>query len=187
MSRTIDDVRSWLSSLRAPLGAGDVAGVFNLVRQAARRSREPIPVTVGSTRMFVRPCTADLAVARSCLSGEFDPAIAAARPLQHGLVIDAGGYIGAGAIAFARAFPDATVVTLEPSHDNFAILAMNVRAWPNIVALNMALGATAGSCQLPNRGTGEVGFSIVQTPADSASPVRLHDVAVTTVPDLMRR
>ena len=137
--------------------------------------------------MFIRPCTPDLAVARISFSGEFDAAIAAAGPLKHNLIIDAGGYIGTAAITLARAFPEATIVSLEPSRDNFAMLTMNVRSYPNVIALNMALGSTGGSTRLVDRGTGEVGFSTVQAPADSASPSRLHEVAVTTVPDLMKR
>jgi FkbM family methyltransferase len=87
----------------------------------------------------------------------------------------------------ARAFPDATILSLEPSRDNFALLVLNVRDYPNVIALNMALGPAEGVIELVDRGTGEAGFSIVQAPADCTSPSRLHEVAVTTVPDLMKK
>jgi FkbM family methyltransferase len=183
----MDDARSLLSGVSAILRSADVAGAASFLGRTALRSRKPIRVKVRSIPVFVRPCTPDLDVANISFSGEFDAAIAAARPLKHGFIIDAGGYIGTAAIMLARAFPEATIVSLEPSRDNFAMLAMNVRGYPNVIALNMALGAIEGRSQLVDRGTGEVGFSTVQAPADCASPPRLHEVAVTTVPDLMKQ
>ncbi len=183
----INDARSLLSGVGAILGSADVSGAASYLGGTARRSRKPVRVKVRSIPIFVRPCTPDLNVAKIGFSGEFDAAIAAARPLEHGFIIDAGGYIGTAAIILARAFPEATVVSLEPSRENFAILAMNVRDYPNVIALNVALGATEGRVQLVDRGTGEVGFSTVQAPADRASPPRLHESEVTTVPELMKR
>jgi hypothetical protein len=132
---------------------------------------------VRSIPVFVRPCTPDLAIAKICFAGEFDAAIVAVKPLKHDFIIDGGGYIGSAAIMLAKAFPDATIASLEPSRENFAALAMNTAAYPNVIPLNMALGSTEGSTQLVDRGTGEVGFSTVQAPADCASPSRLHEVA----------
>jgi FkbM family methyltransferase len=185
--RLLDNARSWLSGVLVLLGSADVAAAASFAASTALRSRKPIRVTVRSVPIFVRPCTPDLAVAKISFSGEFDAAIAATMPLEHNLIIDAGGYIGTAAITLARAFPEATIISLEPSRDNFAMLAMNVRGYPNVVALNMALGSSEGSTRLVDRGTGEVGFSTVQAPADSAAPSRLHEIAVTTVPDLMQR
>jgi FkbM family methyltransferase len=179
--------RSRLSRIRVALAGTDVCGAVNFLGMTALRSRKPVRITVHSVPVFVRPRTSDLTAAKISFAGEFDPAIAAARPLKHGFIIDAGGYIGTAAIMLARAFPEATIVTLEPSRDNFAILAMNVRDYPNVIPLNMALGSTAGLIELVDRGNGGIGFSTVQAPADCASPSRLHEVAVTTVPDLMQR
>jgi FkbM family methyltransferase len=183
----MDDARSLLSGVGAILGSADISGAASFLGRTALRSKKPVRVKVRSIPIFVRPCTPDLDVAKLSFSGEFDAAIAAARPLKYRFIIDAGGYIGTAAIKLAKAFPEATIVSIEPSRDNFAMLAMNVRFYPNIVPLNTALGSAAGSTGLVDRGTGEVGFSTVQSPADTASPLRLHEVAVKTVPDLMKR
>jgi FkbM family methyltransferase len=183
----ISDARSWVSGVKTLLQSADISGALNFVALTALRSRRPIRVRVRSIPVFVRPCTPDLAIAKICFAGEFDAAIVAVKPLKYHFIIDGGGYIGTAAIMLARAFPDATIVSLEPSRENFAVLAMNTAAYPNVIPLNMALGSTEGSTQLVDRGTGGVGFSTVQAPADCASPSRLHDVAVTTVSDLMRR
>jgi FkbM family methyltransferase len=183
----VRDSSALLSGVKAMLKSADISGAVNFVAMTALRSRKPVRVKVRLVPVFVRPCTPDLAVANTCFAGEFDAAIAAAKPLKHNFMIDAGGYIGTAAMMLAKAFPDATIVSLEPSRENFAILAMNVRDYPNVIPLNMALGAAEGSVRLVDRGTGEVGFSTVQAPADCASPTPLHDIAVTTVPSLMQR
>ena len=147
--------------------------------------RYPIVVSIGSERFTIRPSTPDLSVLIESTAGEFNEAIKAAAPLKYGLIIDAGGYIGTAAIAFAKAFPQARIVTLEPSRANFEILRRNVLGYPNIIALNKALGSTEGSISLVSRGTGEWGFSIVQAPNDCALPKTLHEVEVTTVPAIL--
>jgi FkbM family methyltransferase len=183
----ISDFRSRLSRMRVALAGTGFCGAVNFIGMTALRSRQPLRITVHSVPIFVRPRTSDLIAAKISFSGELDSAIAAVRPPKHGFIIDAGGYIGTAAIMLARAFPEATIVSLEPSRDNFAMLMMNLRGYPNVIPLNMALGSTAGSIELVDRGNGGIGFSIVQAPADCASPSRLHQVAVTTVPDLMQR
>lgn len=127
-----------------------------------------------------------MAVARSCLFGEFDAAIEATRPLQHNFIIDAGGYIGTAAVAMARAFPNATIVTLEPSITNFNVLSKNVAPFKNIVAMNKALGPTETTMMLRDRGTGGWGFTLVERPSDSADAAPLHTIEVTTIPALTK-
>jgi FkbM family methyltransferase len=140
---------------------------------------------VESEKLALRVGTPDFSVARSCLGGEFEDVIAAAGDVGDGLIIDAGGYIGTAAIVFAKAFPRATVVTLEPSIDNFAILKRNTAKFPNIVAINKALGAAPGTIELQTRGTGQWGFTIVPNPQDRPATA-LHMVEVTTVDEVLK-
>ena len=150
------------------------------------QSRRPVKLFIRSRRVIIRPCTPDLDVAKSCFAGEFDAAIKAASPLKYEFIIDAGGYIGTSAIAFAEAFPQAQIISLEPSKENFDILSRNVRAYPNIIAVNKALGAHGGSIALRDRGTGEWGFSIVNSAADCRPSIALHNVQLTTISALLQ-
>jgi FkbM family methyltransferase len=149
-------------------------------------SRHPISVALPPYRLSVRPNTPDLEVARDLADGAFDEAIEAAKPLRHRFIIDAGAYIGTAAIAFARAFPDALIISLEPSNANFKMLCKNTQHLPNVVALNMALGRRVGKATLTNRNTGEWGFTLVQNPTDCPEPQKLHDTMTTTIPQLLR-
>jgi FkbM family methyltransferase len=152
---------------------------------ALLQSKRPLHVSVRSRRVLVRPNTPDFSVARDCFDGEYKAAIEAAQPARYNFVIDAGGYIGTTAIAFAEAFPNARIITLEPSRDNFEILRQNVRNYPNVIPLNQALGASGGVITLKARHTGEWGYTTVEWPADCQAPRFVDNVEVTTIPTLL--
>jgi FkbM family methyltransferase len=134
--------------------------------------RAPITVKISGIPITVRTTTPDLEVAINCLTGEFDRLCAAIPVLHHRLIIDAGGYIGTAAIAFAKRYPNATIVTLEPNTANYHILVRNTATWPNIVAINSALAPEPGVSALYNRGTGEWGFTLIEKAADCpTSPI----------------
>ena len=106
--------------------------------------------------------------------------------MRHNFIVDAGGYIGTAALALAKAFPEATIVSLEPSIENFKILQRNVAEFPNIKPQNRALGAKAGAVPLQDRGTRQWGFSIISAPGrDCRNPKALHEVTTVTLQMLM--
>lgn len=136
-------------------------------------------------RIAIRLDTPDLGVALSCFGGEFDELISAVPVLRHPLIIDAGGYIGTAAIVFAKAYPEATVLSLEPNRNNFEILRLNTAAYPNIVAINKALSPVPGRLPLRNRNTGDWGFTLVSDPADAPSAEIIDTVDCTSVEALL--
>jgi FkbM family methyltransferase len=136
--------------------------------------------------LLVRTASPDIRVALSCLGGEFDELLAAVPNIRHPFIIDAGGYIGTAAIVLAEAYPNATVVSLEPSRANFALLKQNVSRHKNIVALNKALASEPGVMTLRNRGTGQWGFTIVPSPKDNPASEAIEQVECVTVEMLMR-
>src|SRR5262249_30847457 len=81
-----------------------------------------------------------------------------------------------------RAFPSATIVSLEPSRENFAVLERNVASFPNIVPLNAALGSREGSAPFYDHGEGQWSFSLVERNGSGT----LHDVEVVTVPQILQ-
>lgn len=100
-------------------------------------------------------------------------------------IIDAGGYIGMAAIARARMFPSATIVSIEPSTRNFALLRRNVEAFPNIMPLNMALLGITRQVTLRDRGRDEWGYTVVAEALDVRGTSLLHSAMGTTVDELM--
>jgi FkbM family methyltransferase len=144
-----------------------------------------IRVRPGERDLVVRTASPDIYVALSCLGGEFNELLAAVPRIKHPLIIDAGGYIGTAAIVLAEAYPEATVVSLEPSRANFALLKQNVSRHKNIVPLNKALAPEPGILTLRNRGTGQWGFTIVSSPKDNPASEVLEQVECVTIEMLM--
>jgi FkbM family methyltransferase len=178
-------IRNFISDVNLIRKTGDYVGAAHYLGSAILRSKSPVKVGISTERVYVRPRTPDMAVARSCLLGEFDVAIEATRPLKNNFIIDAGGYIGTAAIALARAFPQAKIITIEPSLDNFSLLSKNVAPFNNIVPVNKALGPSEATMTLRDRGTGGWGFTLVERPADRADAAPLHTIQVTTIPAIM--
>jgi FkbM family methyltransferase len=143
-------------------------------------------IRLASELIYCRPGSPDIDVARSCLNGEFDSVIDAAKPLRFEFIVDAGGYIGTAAIVLAKAFPSATVVTLEPSIENFAVLQRNVSPFANIVAINKALHSRHCQVRLFNRWTGPWGVSMYETADENCpDPVFHHVTDTLTISSLL--
>jgi FkbM family methyltransferase len=136
--------------------------------------------------IVIRTGSPDIQVALSCFLGEFDELLDAVPALRHPLIIDAGGYIGTAAIVFAEAYPDATIVSLEPSKENFALLRRNVARYRNIIPVNKALAPEPGRLLLRDRGTGQWGLTIVPKPSDNPTSAVKEEVECTTLDELMR-
>ena len=141
---------------------------MNWLEPTLFRDPKVVPLTIYGTPVNIRTATPDAWVALRSLGHEYDDLIEEVPNLEHNLIIDAGGYIGTAAIAFARAYPDAKIISLEPSPSNFAILQKNIAPYPNIIAIQAALGAEPGELTLRDRGTGPWGFTTVDNPEDNS-------------------
>jgi FkbM family methyltransferase len=164
--------------------AGDPVGALRWLVASLRDSWAPMTVRIRGHRIRLRASSNDLSIALQSLCGEYDELFERVPALQHGLIIDAGGYIGTAAIAFAEAYPDADVVTIEPSPDNFALLIANVAPYPRIHALNRALGSRAGAVELKDRGIGFAGLTVV-VQADDRETVAIGSIERTTIPAIL--
>jgi FkbM family methyltransferase len=138
---------------------------------------------IGDIGLWLRTQSPDLKVVRACLLGEFDEALDLSKPDSR-FIVDAGGFIGLVSILFAKRFPDARVICLEPSSENFEIARRNCEPWPNITVLNCALGSSSGHATLRDRGTGQWGFTITDT-VEQGGVRDIEDVEVVSLPDLM--
>ena len=92
------------------------------------------------------------------------------------LVVDLGANNGASALWFARMFPTARVVAVEPDQDNAAICALNTADY-DVEVLPVAIGSVPGSVTLVSEDRENWAFTTVRDGAGS--------VPVTTVPDIV--
>ena len=150
--------------------------------------RQLVTLSIFGCTVTIRTSTPDIEVARSTLGGEFESVSDSYPKDSAGLIIDAGGYIGTAAIAFARMYPSATIVTVEASGENFRVLQENVARYPNIKAFHAALLPVASekTVQLFSRGTGEWGFTVIGNAKDAATTFS-QEVATLDIPGILSK
>jgi FkbM family methyltransferase len=90
------------------------------------------------------------------------------------VIIDAGANIGIAAIWFARLYPKAIIVAIEPDPANLDICRLNVAPFDNILLVEGAIGSRSGRVELVNpKGRADA----VRTERDETGAVEVYTVA----------
>src|SRR5205823_5753870 len=76
------------------------------------------------------------------------------------LIIDAGANVGMATLFFARQYPRAHVVAIEPERLNFEMLQRNCEGVGNVTLINAALWPEARELTVVNPGAEEWAFSV---------------------------
>ena len=100
---------------------------------------------------------------------------------QPGFIIDAGAYVGYSAIFFHQAYPNAKIVSIEPSSSNFTTLEYNTSGIEGIQLYNAGLWNKPAFLQIRDRQTGNWGFQTVEVGEKDT-----WDVQTVDVPGLLR-
>jgi hypothetical protein len=145
---------SMLTSLRHHLGLMRAFGLPAAVSIGFRRRfrlRKAVKVRWGRDKLIVRPHESDPNVASAVL-GRTEYALGAAaegalarlatRWRAKGatpIIIDGGANVGYAAVYFARTFPEATVIAIEPNAETFRVLQKNCAGHANIKTVFGAL------------------------------------------------
>jgi FkbM family methyltransferase len=126
------------------------------------------PKAIGSP-ITLRMGTSDLACYRQVIESEdYDFPY----PKTVRTIIDAGAYVGFSAIFFARKYPDAVILAIEPDAENFTQLQRNTRAFPQITPIQAAVWGETKQLSVVDTGGREWGFQTVDTtPTRSRSVV----------------
>jgi FkbM family methyltransferase len=96
---------------------------------------------------------------------------------QTPVIIDAGANVGAASIWFARQFPGAHIIAIEPDPDNARMCCLNTRATSNVRVIEAAIGSEHGRVSLEN-------------PSNEAWSIRARrnedgEVEIFTIPELL--
>jgi FkbM family methyltransferase len=95
----------------------------------------------------------------------------------HPLIIDCGGNIGLATIWFAMLFPEATLYTIEPDHNNFEILKKNISCLGDRV--NSIIGGVwneSGELRIVNPESGSAGFRVTAVEENSDNSIRAYTI-----------
>jgi FkbM family methyltransferase len=60
-------------------------------------------------------------------------------PFIPATIVDAGANVGMASLYYAKRYPRAKIASVAPEPSNYAMLAKNVAAYPNVIAVNAAL------------------------------------------------
>lgn len=124
---------------------------FATLRQTLRNREYAVTVPAFSAQLAQR-------CAEIAASGE--------RPV----IVDAGANIGAASVWFSHAYPQATIVAIEPDRANAEILRRNLAAiGPGHVVLEVAVGAEPG--YVSTQWSDGEGWAIQTTRADEGVPI----------------
>lgn len=102
---------------------------------------------------------------------------------SHGLrVLDVGAHVGSFTVAIAARYPNAQIVSYEPSPTTFAYLEMNIRAnglESRVSGRQVAVGATTGNAHLHESEVGSALSTLVAAMAsDDTSAIAVDVVAI---------
>ena len=152
-----------------------------LVADALADRSRIVRVTVAGQPLLIRTNTPDLEVAIDCLvHGEYERVES---PDCH-TIVDAGAHIGVASLYFARRFPGALIIAVEPERENYDLLVRNTAESPNIVAINSAIWSDSRPRQLRDRSTGSWGYTIAVSENPTIPMAQL--VPCVTIESLMR-
>jgi FkbM family methyltransferase len=92
------------------------------------------------------------------------------------IIIDAGANIGAAALWFARAFPEAVILAIEPEPENAKLCRRNAASARTVTVIEAALGAASGHVSLT-----------AERESWAFKTVRSHEgeIPIVTIPELV--
>lgn len=118
----------------------------------------------------------------TCLGGEFEVLRHLLPRDYDGVIVDAGGFIGVSALALRGLFPAARLIVVEPSERNIEVLKRNASGLDRIEIVYGALvGRDVDVLSLKNRGTGECGFTVVDSPGDRSDAEAIQQTPAYTL------
>jgi FkbM family methyltransferase len=126
-------------------------------------------------QVFVRPGTADMATIDQFLIGPYMPPTTGEPPRT---VVDLGANIGLAARFLKHAYPEATIVAIEPDAENHAMLQRNLAHLPGCHAVQAAAWPVDGRVSLEREGLRHSAF---RTRAASGQDGTIEALSIPTI------
>ncbi|MCX8155471.1 MAG: FkbM family methyltransferase [Verrucomicrobiae bacterium] len=105
-------------------------------------------------------------------------------PLKPRVIVDAGANVGFASLFFARQYPEAKILAIEPEAGNFGYLVKNVAPFPQIIPIQAALWKNNETLELVDPGIGAWGFQTRDSAEKGSLPV-VQKVQAITLDKLM--
>lgn len=95
-------------------------------------------------------------------------------------IIDAGAYVGFASLFFDSEYPNAQIVSIEPSQTNFPTLTENTKNVKNVTRFQAGIWHKEAFIRIVDRKTGNWGFMIEEVGANES-----YDLKTITVPQIL--
>lgn len=93
------------------------------------------------------------------------------------VIVDCGAHIGCSVIRFALRYPEARIIAIEASLENYGILVENTKAFPNVTCVNGAIWGEKSRVWISGIGDGEWSFRVAPEGTGESIPAfTLDDV-----------
>lgn len=138
---------------------GTTSAIRFYLTQVFSGTRDIFCINWQGTKYFFRPGTSDENVFTEIFSSkEYD--IDLGNPV---FIVDAGANVGFSSVFFAKKYPSATIVALEPELSNFNILLMNTRNFPNIRPMQAGVWSRKTYLCIKDADVGPWAFQVVES------------------------
>jgi len=97
------------------------------------------------------------------------------------VIVDLGAHFGDTALYYHAVYPDAQIIAVEPSPENYARLVRHTKHIPNITTVQAAVGVTDGMMQL-HLSNSSLGHSVVQRTSEDKQ-VAVRQISLPTLYD----
>ena len=151
--------------------------------------KKTINIEISQKKLSIRTSTPDLNVAIASLHEEYENFKSfTIKDYNPKLIVDAGGYIGTSAIKFCELYPEAKIITLEPSSENYKILLSNIKGYKNIYPIKSALVSSSNEkVNIRDRSTGPWGYTVVKNPSDQKNSIVIEKVNTITLSEIVKK
>lgn len=107
--------------------------------------------------LLIRPGTQDAKTFRQVLGGQ---PYRIRVPWEPRTIIDGGANVGFASISFARQFPKADIIAVEPEEGNFRVMCDNLRPFSLVKTIQAAIWPRKESLQITNPGAASWSFQV---------------------------
>jgi FkbM family methyltransferase len=101
-------------------------------------------------------------------------------PFTPKTILDAGGNIGLASVWFANKFPDAKIISIEPSGYNYPWLVKNTKEYKNVTTYQGGLWGKPALLELVDKGRGHTSFEVKEVTEPGENTLRAY-----SIPELM--
>jgi FkbM family methyltransferase len=145
-------------------------GVHTLARAVCGRGLVSIQLPGCKDSILLRRHTTDIAAFEQVfIDREYDLPIAQKDPKW---IVDAGANVGCASIFFAKQFPRASILAIEPETSNYSILERNGRRFRNITTIKAAIWNSDTELEIQNPTDDKWAFRVQPASTQGASKVR---------------